>query len=296
MRRMEGRTVTSSRGSRYRLLEVVGKGGFGQVHKATKDGGGGGGQLVAVKIIQKSQLRGRGYTEERVAEEVKLHTQLAHPNVLGLLDAISDPDNFYIVTEFCSGGDLAGELERRRRRTGKGFSEAEAAEVMRQVTAALEYLHKHGIMHRDVKLANVLVSDGGRYKLGDFGLAKMISPPAAHPRRINVHQTLCGTPSSLAPEMASGEPYSLEVDVWALGVMAYTLLVGRTPFDGDDVRDTVDNIKWLRYNIPKELSPDAVHLITFTLTDKQKRYGRCANVSEVYGHSCFFLPGYLCKR
>ena len=130
-------------------------------------------------------------------------------------------------------------------------------------------------------MANVLISCDGTYKLGDFGLAKIVASEEEEDLRQRrqqqqqhqVHQTLCGTPSSLAPEVVSGERYSVEVDVWAVGVLAYTLLVGRPPFEGRDVRDTVENINRLRYNMPEEgaLSEAATSLLRSTLTHKQNR-------------------------
>ncbi len=256
--------VDSKRGRTYTPLEKIGCGGFGDVYHARQSASEG--ELerdVALKVISKSRLEEARYPLERVQNEVQVHYQLsAHPHVVGLLHAFDTIDSFVLVTEYCSGGDLQRSLERRR---GKPYSEHEAREVLRQLTDGLAFLHRHCVMHRDLKLANVLLTEDGKCKIADFGLATPYgygTSPSSSTKNVPPHQTMCGTPSSIAPEMTSGRGYYHEVDLWGLGVILYWLLVGHPPFDSSgSQRATIQNVRTQRPHFPLSLSLNARNLL-----------------------------------
>ena len=180
-----------------------------------------------------------------------------------LLDFFEDSSRAYLVTELCEGGDLRARVAARGR-----LSEGEARRFLRSLLSALRYLHRHGILHRDLKLANLLLTAGGEVKLADFGLASQqlrrregggeeekeedpiartaaavvaAAGPALRGGCIDAADacerlTVCGTPNYMAPEVIGGRAYGAGADRWSLGVVLYTLVVGRPPFQGDEVR------------------------------------------------------------
>jgi aurora kinase len=159
--------------------------------------------------------------------EVEIQSRLQHRNIARLLGYFHDTKNVYLLLEFLGGG----ELYRVVSRAGGCVSEAQAKLFMRDVASAVAYMHARHVIHRDIKPENILVAQeetGLRLCLCDFGWAVHAPPPAASRR-----YTMCGTPEYLAPEMlvqggVAGHGY--EVDLWAMGVLLFELLVGRTPF------------------------------------------------------------------
>jgi len=259
----------------YALHEEIGRGGFGVVHRAHAiyySGQDGVttrlpplGTALAVKLVEKRLLMQSG-KESRILEEVSLQDRAStNPHVVKLYSAFEDVSAkaYCLITELCERGDLAKALERR----DHPFPESEVRCVARSVADALAFLHRNRVIHRDVKLANILIASDGVYKLADFGLATMDEPPSGSGRIMgNIHQTMCGTPSALAPEVASGQPYGAAVDLWGLGIALYTLLVGRAPFENgqggaDAHRVTLENIRTLSPSIPTSLSMEATHLL-----------------------------------
>lgn len=145
-----------------------------------------------------------------------------HPNVVGLKAVFDTDETLFIVMELVEEGELYEMIAEK-----KSFSEKDASHIMKQVFSALNYLHTNGIVHRDLKLENMLVCDKTTLtvKLADFGLSKLYAGQAL--------QTACGTPFYVAPEILFGTGYGVAVDMWACGVLLYILLSGRLPFHAD---------------------------------------------------------------
>ena len=136
------------------------------------------------------------------------------------------------------------DLMRRRKR----LSEGEVRFYMRQLVEGLAYLHKALVIHRDLKLGNLFLTSDMRLKIGDFGLAARLDDPDDRKR------TMCGTPNYIAPEILNGQRgdgHSFEVDIWSTGVVMYTMLVGRPPFETDDVKATYKLIRANQYDFPE---------------------------------------------
>lgn len=156
----------------------------------------------------------------RVNQEVKIHKDLKHPSILELYTFFEDANYVYLVLELAQNGELHRYLKDNRR----VLTESETAHILIQVVRGLLYLKSKNILHRDMSLSNLLLTNDFKVKIADFGLATHISKPDEK------HTTLCGTPNYISPEVASRASHGLPVDVWGLGCMMYTLLVGKPPF------------------------------------------------------------------
>jgi serine/threonine protein kinase len=232
---------TGAQVGRYLLLECVGKGGAGVVYRALhttlKT-------LVAVKFLRPDIGSGDGAAQERLAREAQLLAQLNHPNVVRVLDFEDDPVRPYVVMEFVDGL-TAAELIRQSGRLSAG----RAVEVALDVAAGLAAAREIGIVHRDVKPGNVLVTRSGASKLVDLGLATVTRPDlaAARPDAPPVE----GTVGYMSPEALSAGLVDHRSDVYSLGATLFHLIAGRLPFTGRSAAEVV--MKHLRH------PPPAVH-------------------------------------
>lgn len=200
---------------------------------------------------------------KRVRNEVALHKKLRHTNILTLYHYFEDDERVYLVMELCSHGELYSLLKRRRESGGGALTENEARIILRDVVAGLKFLHSHGIIHRDLKLSNILLSETGQAKIADFGLAVLTEFSDSADSR---ERTICGTPNYLAPEILNKKNYGRSADIWSLGCLLYSCLTGKPPFDSPDLPQTFDKVKRLDYQIPDHLSPSARDLISRLLS------------------------------
>uniref|UniRef100_A0A7N5P8U9 Serine/threonine-protein kinase PLK4 n=1 Tax=Ailuropoda melanoleuca TaxID=9646 RepID=A0A7N5P8U9_AILME len=168
-----------------------------------------------------------------------------------LYNYFEDSNYVYLVLEMCHNGEMNRYLKNRM----KPFSENEARHFMHQIVTGMLYLHSHGILHRDLTLSNLLLTRNMNIKIADFGLATQLKMP--HEK----HYTLCGTPNYISPEIATRSAHGLESDVWSLGCMFYTLLIGRPPFDTDTVKNTLNKVVLADYEMPTFLTREAKDLI-----------------------------------
>jgi serine/threonine protein kinase len=200
----------------FELIRTVGEGGFGTVVLAKKELPGGSEQLCAIKALRKTGLNSISMAMD---ETKAMMLASGHPFIVTLHSCLQSKAHFFLVMDYLSEGNLAQQLEV----AGK-FSEARTQFYAAEITVALQYLHNNGILHRDLKLDNVLVGSDGHCKITDFGVAKT---GFFHDRKAN---TNCGTPFCIAPEVVLNLPYGRGVDWWALGIMMYEMLVGCAPF------------------------------------------------------------------
>jgi tRNA A-37 threonylcarbamoyl transferase component Bud32 len=203
----------------YRIDAVIGAGGMGAVYKCQDK------KLrreVAVKILL---APGDGKNIQRFLEEARILARLSHPNIVQVHDVGYDGHVPYFVMELVEGESLAQRLDRLGR-----IPVEEARDFVAQVASGLAAVHKLGVIHRDVKAANVLISPDGLAKLLDFGIAR----PVENPPHLTSQGLVMGTPSSMAPEQLRGEDLDQRADVYALGVLLYQLLTGQRPYEGED--------------------------------------------------------------
>lgn len=225
--------VTDARGDRSLLDDydvspaVLGTGNYGVVrecrHRAT-------GAIYAVKSIEKARVRRR----DHLRREVALLRAVDHPGILKMRDCYEDAAFVHIVTDRCAGGELYDEVVRRARDAGC-LTERRAASIVRSLLAAVRHLHARDIVHRDIKPENVLFetrAPDAPVKLVDFGLARTHGP------RDGAMTNPVGTGYYMSPAVLHGR-YDRACDVWAVGVVAYILLAGYPPFNGDDDREVM---------------------------------------------------------
>ena len=225
----------------YRLVAVLGKGQFGVVHRAIRA------QepykSYAVKCIPKSSIQVNSYVESLFKTEVSIMSSIVCPQIMKLYELIETNNNFYLVLQFCNGGDL----EKALAKVGR-FPEHRAIEYLYQLRLAFEQLQKLKVMHRDVKLANIFLNND-EVILGDFGFAK---------QGVEMTQTKLGTPITMAPEMLSpGGSYTSKADLWSLGIVFYQMLYGKIPFDVlnfDELKVKVLTQSGSRLNFPQHVS------------------------------------------
>ncbi len=205
--------------------------------------------------------------------EIRIHRSLHHTNIVAFEHFFEDTENVYILLEMCQNQTLNELLKRRKRLT-----ELEVQCYLVQIISGLKYLHSHRVIHRDLKLGNLFLTDKMEEKIGDFGLATKLEFEGDRKR------TICGTPNYIAPEIIDGKQgHSYEVDIWSLGVIIYTLLIGKPPFETSDVKTTYRRIKMNAYSFPDHItiSSQARDLITKILNlDPTKR----PNLDEILEH------------
>uniref|UniRef100_W5LGF0 Serine/threonine-protein kinase PLK n=1 Tax=Astyanax mexicanus TaxID=7994 RepID=W5LGF0_ASTMX len=231
---------------RYMRGRFLGKGGFAKCYEITdmetKE-------VFAGKVVPKSLLM-KPHQKEKMSTEIAIHKSLDNPHVVGFHGFFEDDDFVFVVLEICRRRSLL-ELHKRR----KAVTEPEARYFMRQTIQGVHYLHNNRVIHRDLKLGNLFLSDDMEVKIGDFGLATKIEFDGERKK------TLCGTPNYIAPEVLCKKGHSFEVDVWSLGCILYTLLVGKPPFETSCLKETYVRIKKNEYSIPRQINPVAASLI-----------------------------------
>jgi polo-like kinase 1 len=213
--------------------------------------------------------------------EIQVHQYVSqgkpHANVVAFYAWFEDRDNVYITLELCHRGDLMDFVTKRKRLT-----EPEAQFYQQQLLHGLAFLHGKNVMHRDLKLGNLFIDQHMNLKIGDFGLAVQLMYDGEQKTEI------AGTPNYIAPEILSGRRYSFEIDIWSFGVILYTLLVGKPPFQTTDVKLTYRKIKANSYTFPdRVIGRDARDLITRILHPDPRRRPALATI---YRHQ-FFQKG-----
>ena len=245
---------------KYYKGRLLGKGGFAKCYEFTCSENK---KTFAAKVVAKSGLV-KSRAKQKLISEIKIHKSLHHPQIVAFEHYFEDTENVYILLEMCHNQTLNELLKRRKRLT-----EIEVQCYIVQLIKALKYLHSHRVIHRDLKLGNLFLTDKMELKVGDFGLATKLDFEGERKR------TVCGTPNYIAPEILDGKTgHSYEVDIWSLGVIIYTLIIGKPPFETRDVKTTYKRIKSCAYTFPETaiISEAAKNLIVQILvTDPSKR-------------------------
>ncbi|XP_061699746.1 serine/threonine-protein kinase PLK4 [Syngnathoides biaculeatus] len=233
--------------SDFEVLTLLGKGSFACVYRAKSLKTG---QEVAIKMIDKKLMCKAGLVQ-RVRQEVEIHCRLKHPSIVELYNFFEDENYVYLVLEMCHNGEMNRYLKERK----VPFSEEEARLFMDQIVNGMLYLHTNHIIHRDLTLSNLLLTNNMEIKIADFGLATQLKLPNEK------HYTMCGTPNYIAPEVVTRGPHGLESDVWSLGCMLFAFLTGRPPFDMDTLKHTLSKVVFGEYKMPNHISQQAQDLI-----------------------------------
>jgi serine/threonine protein kinase len=235
----------------YMVGKVVGVGSYGKVraawHRLT-------GSKVAIKTYDKAKFKDPEHWK-RVQSEIKIMEQISHPRIARLFDAVETPKRMHLIMECLDGGNLCSYVKSKKR-----LSEEESKKIFFQLLQSIEYLHSYSVVHRDVKLENVLFNDTKDVKLIDFGFSTVCQKG----KRLRV---FCGTPSYMAPEIVRRSEYEGKpVDMWSLGILLYAILCGYFPFRAKNYPDLYRRIARGSFEIPEELSANAKDLIRQLLT------------------------------
>lgn len=238
------------------FVKSIGAGSMGQVklaiHRYTR-------QMAAVKIVPKAYTQrrtgGGGESDEakdaRIIREGAIGQLLYHPNIARLYDVYSMTSHWYLVFEYVAGGQMLDYII-----THGCVKEQQARRFARGIVSALDYCHHNSIVHRDLKIENVLINDDGEVKLIDFGLSNLFY-------RDNLLKTFCGSLYFAAPELLNAQPYvGPEVDVWSLGVVLYVLVSGKVPFEDRSMTVLHAKIKRGVVEYPTWLSSQCVDLLS----------------------------------
>ena len=266
-------TVKCKKIGNYILSSTIGKGTFSKVklgiHLPTQ-------KKVAIKILDREKIKDESDLE-RISREIHILTVLRHPNIAQLYETITSERHIYIIMEYIEGRDLFQYIYSLQR-----LSELKASQLFRQLIACLEYIHTLGIVHRDIKPENILLNKQKTIlKLVDFGLSNSY-------KHGDLLKTACGSPCYAAPEMISGKEYNgLYSDLWSCGVVLYCMLVGKLPFDDEDIKVLYYNIKCANYYMPPFLSDISQDILKRILTTNPKRR---ISLEELKNHP-FFLIG-----
>lgn len=246
-----------SRISHYHILNTIGYGAFSVVKVGYDDKTN---QKVAIKVVSRERISTTDL-EARFETEIRVLQQMRHPNIVQLLDLIKDDVNFYIIMEFCSGGELFQYIVDHKKLT-----ELEACTFFYQLMDAMKYVHALGAVHRDIKPENLLMEKNNRIKITDFGLSRYVGSTG-------LVRTACGSPCYASPEILMGNPYDgAKSDIWSCGVILYAMVTGQLPWTKKNQTALFEQIKRGEYKIPQFLSNECKDLITKMLcVDPDKR-------------------------
>ena len=229
----------------YDLMDIVGEGYFGKVHKCKNKNTG---DIFAVKILNKAKLKPKDM--KLIRQEKNILNLIKHENIIGLKDYFEDKENIYFISEFCEGGDLFSYIDKKNS-MGEQISEKKCARIIYKIAECINYLNFFGIIHRDIKPENIMFASPYNYKtlkLIDLGVCKILS----FGEKTN---ELLGTDEYISPEIYLHHDYSFKIDIWSLGIVLYFLSTGGyLPFDDEnsDIKKIAKKVCYLQQEYPKE--------------------------------------------
>mmetsp|Transcript_63216 Transcript_63216/g.150760 ORF Transcript_63216/g.150760 Transcript_63216/m.150760 type:complete len:628 (-) Transcript_63216:285-2168(-) len=244
----------------FKAVRELGTGSFGSVHQVVDNASG---ENFAMKVIEKHKVIDKGL-EDQLKCEVLTQLRAHHPHVLGMKYYFEDSSRVYCLLEYADRGQLFAHLKTYAR----GLPEHRAAAFFSDTAQGVQYLHQNKIVHRDLKPENILLfGEQLHAKIGDLGWCAQLT--AERPTRL----TFCGTMDYLAPEVLKSEPHDFAVDLWALGVLLFEMLVARAPFTSDSKKAMIDSICKAKLDFGSAaVSPEAKSLIQGLLqVQKTKR-------------------------
>jgi len=277
----------------YILTKSLGKGSFGEVFLTSKKNS---------NILYATKRLDRAFSEKpqimkNLTKEISILKAIRHPNIIKLIELKKTKNHIYLITEFCNGGSLSACLMKYINTHYKPFTEKIVQYIMKQIVNALCFLHSKKIIHRDLKLDNILVNFPSEQdknalnmmsvtvKLIDFGFATVLQSSKA-----NLTYTVLGTPENMEPHLIKNietkthnqQGYDEKADIWSLGTLCYEMLVGHMAFGGGNIKNLYRNLEKGDYTLPINSSKEAVSFINGMLqNDPNKRL----SASELLNHS-----------
>ena len=255
------------------FIKQLGKGAFGEVFLTSKAGHS---QLYATKKIPKS-MADAPKTKKYFHNEISLLSKIKHKHIMKLIEVKQSKDNYYLVCELCNGGSLNELLDKYRKMYRRPFTEEIVQYLMRQIVDAIKYLHGDHIIHRDLKLDNILMNYeneqdkenmnilGAQVKIIDFGFATVLNP------KQNLAFSTLGSPINMDPGILKKftgndtKGYDESVDIWSLGTLCYEMLIGKPTFEASTMKELQYKIEKGEYTLPTTLSKEAVSFLNAML-------------------------------
>ncbi|MCJ1308091.1 serine/threonine-protein kinase KIN2 [Agyrium rufum] len=275
---LKRRTTINTQTGNWSLGKTIGAGSMGKVKLARNMETG---EQVAIKIVprqstdehvnQRDRERADHSKEIRTAREAAIVTLLNHPFICGMRDVVRTNYHWYMLFEYVNGGQMLDYIISHGR-----LKEKQARKFGRQIASALDYCHRNSIVHRDLKIENILISKTGDIKIIDFGLSNLFSPRSTL-------KTFCGSLYFAAPELLQARQYTgPEVDIWSFGIVLYVLVCGKVPFDDQSMPQLHAKIKKGVVDYPAWITPECKNLISRMLvTDPKQR----ATLTEIMNHA-----------
>ena len=261
--------------NRYVKERYLGKGGFAhwvQVDDKIE------GQKYAMKVIQKI-VNGKPRAMDKIENEIAIHADMDHPSIVKMYRYFEDEENVYMILELWENRSIIDLLKVRQRLT-----EDEVKSYIAQLVDGIKHIHSMKVIHRDLKLGNLFLTGKMELKIGDFGLSERVLYEG------ELKKSMSGTPNYIAPEiLVSKEGHSYEVDTWAVGVITYTMLVGRPPFQSKNSKATWNKIKKNQYSFPENIymSRESKNFIASLLKLNPKER---LTLDEIMKHEFFAYP------
>nr|XP_046240490.1 protein kinase C, delta b isoform X2 [Scatophagus argus] len=253
------------------LHKVLGKGSFGKVLLAELKGQG---QYFAVKVLKKDVVLMDDDVECTMVEKRVLALAWENPFLTHLYSTFQSKEHLFFVMEYLNGGDLMFHIQDKGR-----FDLNRATFYAAEIIVGLQFLHSKGIIYRDLKLDNVMLDKDGHIKIADFGMCKENVFGEARAT------TFCGTPDYIAPEILLGQKYTFSVDWWSFGVLVYEMLIGQSPFQGDDEDELFESIRSDTPHYPRWITKEAKSLLELLFERDPSR--RLGVVGDIRAHPFF---------
>ncbi|XP_045473696.1 testis-specific serine/threonine-protein kinase 3-like [Harmonia axyridis] len=210
----------------FTIGKTIGKGTYSKVCIATNEN-----QKLACKIINRKKA-GQDFIEKFLPRELKILSSIKHPHIVTIYHILDINNIVHIFMDFCKNGDLLEYIKNYG-----PLTETRAKMYFRQITSAVEYLHKHNLAHRDLKCENILLTSANKIKLADFGFARFTVNEKKEPV---MSETFCGSAAYAAPEILQGIEYDpKKIDIWALGCILYIMITASMPFDDSNIKKMV---------------------------------------------------------
>ena len=281
------------------LLKCIGKGAFGEVYLTSKIGTK---EKFATKKIDKKFIKEK--KKKYLDNEIKILNEISHENIIKLFEVKETYNSYYLVMELCTGGSLFDCLDEYQKKYNQPFSEEIVQYLMKQIVSAIKYIHNKNIIHRDLKLENILVNFNSeedkkninmlksKVKLIDFGFARYLS-------NSDLAFSILGSPLNMDPgilevynklkkmEYYNKYGYDEKADIWSLGSICYEMIIGKSPFDSKSLKQLINKVKKGKYYLPTYLSKEVISFINGMLKyDLKKRL----SADLLYKHEFLNLP------
>jgi eukaryotic-like serine/threonine-protein kinase len=258
---------------RYEILSELGRGSMGVVYRAHDPSIG---RTVAIKMLLTERLASGDFSEylERFHREAQSAGALAHPNIVTIYDFGEDNGNYYLAMEFLEGKSLERLVQEQPLLPVETI-----IPIFDQVCSALDVAHAHGIVHRDVKPANIMILESGRVKVTDFGIAKVMAAEMTQAGQV------LGTPNYMSPEQVLNRPLDGRSDLFSLGAILYELVTGEKPFIGQNITTVIYKIIHEMPIAPRELDPGIHPGLSYVISkalakSPDERYQTCSELAN----------------